>query len=243
MFTVVVTMLVMNLSVAAVIEGLDTAKKENMGIVEGDEITLLTQLWSDYDPYATGWITMTDLIFLLYELPPPLGRRLSIMQKMEDNTEDTKKSSGSRQQERYLVNEEKRIVMKKVEALDLLKGLKIRMYPDATKQIHYVDVFRALIKRIMDEKRIDYVLASNLNRKMNNMWIKKYSDVGQDDIGKHTTVREEQAGLIITRWAKKCLSQKHNLHQKKNEISKKRHQQQARNRSNKANQDGKVDDD
>lgn len=135
MFTVVVTMLVMNLSVAAVIEGLDTAKKENMGIVEGDEITLLTLLWSDYDPYATGWITMKDLIFLLYELPPPLGRRLSIMQKgLDDNNmEDGKKSSGSRQQERYLVNEEKRIVMKKVDALDLLKGLKIRMYPDATK--------------------------------------------------------------------------------------------------------------
>ena len=32
-FTIVVSMLIMNLSVAAVIEGLDTAKKENMGIV------------------------------------------------------------------------------------------------------------------------------------------------------------------------------------------------------------------
>jgi len=31
-----VTMLIMNLSVAAVIEGLDTAKKENMGVVSGD---------------------------------------------------------------------------------------------------------------------------------------------------------------------------------------------------------------
>ena len=37
-FTVLVSMLIMNLSVAAVIEGLDTARKENMGIVEGDEI-------------------------------------------------------------------------------------------------------------------------------------------------------------------------------------------------------------
>jgi hypothetical protein len=32
-FTVLVTMLIMNLSIAAVIEGLETAKKENMGIV------------------------------------------------------------------------------------------------------------------------------------------------------------------------------------------------------------------
>ena len=68
-------MLIMNLSVAAVIEGLDTAKKENMGIVEGDEIERLIEHWQDYDPHATGWITMTDLVFLLYELPPPLGKR------------------------------------------------------------------------------------------------------------------------------------------------------------------------
>lgn len=68
--------------------------------------------------------------------------------------------------------------MRKVDALDLLKGLKIRMYPDAKQQIHYVDVFRALIKRIFDDKRIDYTLGSNLNRKMNNMWLKKYRDVG-----------------------------------------------------------------
>ena len=32
-FTIIVSMLIMNLSVAAVIEGLNTAKNENMGIV------------------------------------------------------------------------------------------------------------------------------------------------------------------------------------------------------------------
>lgn len=65
-FTILLTMLIMNLSVAAVIEGLDTAKKENMGIVQGDDIEVLIDLWQEYDPMATGWITMTDLVFLLY---------------------------------------------------------------------------------------------------------------------------------------------------------------------------------
>ena len=74
-FTILVSMLIMNLSVAAVIEGLDNAKKENMGIVEGDEIEILIDMWQDYDPMATGWISMKDLVFLLYELPPPLGKR------------------------------------------------------------------------------------------------------------------------------------------------------------------------
>jgi len=76
-FTIIVTMLIMNLSVAAVIEGLDTAKKENMGVVQGDEIELLIDYWQEYDNDATGWITMADLVFLLYELPPPLGKRSS----------------------------------------------------------------------------------------------------------------------------------------------------------------------
>jgi hypothetical protein len=68
--------------------------------------------------------------------------------------------------------------MKKVDALDLLKGLKIRMYPDPEKQIHYVDVFRALIKRIFEEQKFEYNLSQTLNRKMNNMWFKKYKDGG-----------------------------------------------------------------
>lgn len=46
-----------------------------MGIVEGDEIEILIDMWQDYDPMATGWISMKDLVFLLYELPPPLGKR------------------------------------------------------------------------------------------------------------------------------------------------------------------------
>jgi len=44
-FTVLVSMLIMNLSVAAVIEGLNTAKQENMGIVQGDEIEILIDIW------------------------------------------------------------------------------------------------------------------------------------------------------------------------------------------------------
>jgi len=36
---------------------------------------LLIDYWQEYDPDATGWITMQDLVFLLYELPQPLGKR------------------------------------------------------------------------------------------------------------------------------------------------------------------------
>jgi len=33
----------------------------------------LIEIWKDYDPNATGWITIKDLIFVMCELLPPLG--------------------------------------------------------------------------------------------------------------------------------------------------------------------------
>lgn len=42
--------------------------------------------------------------------------------------------------------------MKKVDALDLLKDLKIKVYEHSERQVHFVDVFKALMKRIFTEK-------------------------------------------------------------------------------------------
>ena len=51
-FMIILSMLIMNLSVAAVIEGLDTARKENMGIVSSDSIESFVNIWKEYDPKA-----------------------------------------------------------------------------------------------------------------------------------------------------------------------------------------------
>ena len=44
-FRIIISMLTLNMSVAAVIEGLDTAKKENLGEVQGDEIEAMIDMW------------------------------------------------------------------------------------------------------------------------------------------------------------------------------------------------------
>lgn len=43
-------MIVMNLSIATVIEGLETARKENLGIVLSSDIDKLIKYWKEYDP-------------------------------------------------------------------------------------------------------------------------------------------------------------------------------------------------
>ena len=63
-----------------------------------------------------------------------------------------------------MVNYDKGIVMRKREALALLKDLKIKVNDDS--EVHFVDVFRALIKRIFEEQDIDYKLSPNLNKKI-----------------------------------------------------------------------------
>jgi len=44
-FTIIIAWLIMNLSVAAVIEGLENAKDENTGIISGDDVQALIDAW------------------------------------------------------------------------------------------------------------------------------------------------------------------------------------------------------
>lgn len=51
------------------------------------------------------------------------------------------------------MHEEKKIVMKKVDALRLLQGLRIKVNTDKSNgRVHFVDVFKGLIKRIFVDK-------------------------------------------------------------------------------------------
>jgi len=72
-FTIIIAWLIMNLSVAAVIEGLENAKTDNSGIIEGDDVQNLLDFWMQYDPKATGWIKVLDFVCLVIELPAPFG--------------------------------------------------------------------------------------------------------------------------------------------------------------------------
>lgn len=169
---------------------------------------------------------MLDLVFLLYELPPPLGKRSSrVKSEIEKSETDQKKNIGSRQQEKYLINLEKKIILKKIDALDLLRGLKIKVYADPVKQINFVDVFKALIKRIFKDKQIEYKLSPKLNSKIKNQW--KKSEKNKKGKSKYTA-REEQAGIIITKWARKILNSKTSnskFNQKKKNQKKKKSKQ------------------
>ena len=156
---IIISMLIMNLSVAAVIEGLDTARKENSGIVDGEQIDRFMEVWREYDPGASGWIEIEDLIFLLCELSPPLGKPVS----EEDISNMPPEILGNTNiQARYLINLKRGIVIKKIKALSLLKNLHIKVYDFKDKnekhinRVNFKDVLKSLLQRIYEEARIEY---------------------------------------------------------------------------------------
>ena len=65
-FIVVIQMMMLNLFIAVVLEGFSSTNKEHTGAVTSEHFNELIELWVDYDPNATGWIDVRDLIFLIY---------------------------------------------------------------------------------------------------------------------------------------------------------------------------------
>ena len=72
-FMILISMVAMNLSVAAVIDGLSEARKDKDSSVNKENLNKFYELWEDYDPNATGFLSIEKLICLLYELEKPLG--------------------------------------------------------------------------------------------------------------------------------------------------------------------------
>lgn len=199
-------MLIMNLSIAAVIEGLYQAKKANLSIISIDKLTEFNDYWLEFDPDATKFISMRDLVFLLYELPPPLGKRSSKCHVAFDIDQFV---GNKRNEDKFLINVDRQIVLRKVDALDLLKDLKISLYENG--KVHYADVIKQLLKRTMKDKQMDIELDMNLKRRMTKKWNSKYQTIykkkyttNSDQVYSYT-VRHEQAANIITKWAHEWL--------------------------------------
>ena len=66
-FVLLISFVAMNLTVAAVIDGLNSAQKDEGALIGSDDIDTFIHLWSEYDPKATGWISLECLVFLIYE--------------------------------------------------------------------------------------------------------------------------------------------------------------------------------
>lgn len=182
-------MIIMNLSVAAVIEGLAEASRENMGIVSGDQIEFLIEKWKDYDTNASGLISYQDFLFLLYEVPPPLGLGKftayysdiredgeyghAVMED-EDNKDELKNMNNLGLQDRYIIHVAKKIYIKKSDAIKIFNDYAIPLYHE---NVHFKDVAKALVEKIFKKNKLTYDLTDKINKRLNKQWEGKYNNL------------------------------------------------------------------
>ena len=61
-FFIIMSLVIMDLSIGVFIDSLQAAKNDESGVVKRDQISeIFLNLWSDYDPNATGWIHVDQL--------------------------------------------------------------------------------------------------------------------------------------------------------------------------------------
>lgn len=179
-FTLLMAWLIMNLSVAAVIEGLEAAKNENTGIIEGEDVAGLIGRWQEYDPSASGWITSLDFVCLVIESPPPFGDVELRKCKFESQKEFINAKRRLFNIESYYINDDRQIIIKNTDILRVLNIYKVKTYEEHANRVHFKDVYSLLVeKAFKDSPEIgdDFEVSKHLKVKMKNQWVQKHKKV------------------------------------------------------------------
>jgi len=123
-FLVVIDTMMLNLFIAVVLEGYISTLNNNTGIISADMLNELVNSWVDYDPEATGWISVKDLIFLVYDVKEPLGKRTLFETEIKEQIKlklDYLKIKNKPMTNRFVVHEGRNMVVPYSFALDVLK--------------------------------------------------------------------------------------------------------------------------
>ena len=73
-FQVVSIWMILNMTVAAVIDGMQTAQDDNDRFFKSSDIDEFIDLWQLYDPEGTGLMPLKEFIFFIGELKAPFNQ-------------------------------------------------------------------------------------------------------------------------------------------------------------------------
>lgn len=160
-FVVIMQLMVVNLFIAIVLEGFAQFSIQNNSIVGSHDYEKLIDIWSFYDPTATGWIKPKHLAFLMYELPAPLGKQedyKEILKKTLDHNTMIKQYSDKKainMKTKFIYNEQKGLILPHSTVLKLLIDLQLPVYNfEGNSVCHFKDVCLTATKKAL-QRNID----------------------------------------------------------------------------------------
>jgi hypothetical protein len=152
----------------------------------------------EYDPKATGWIGILDFICLIVELPPPFGNeKLTKMCKFTPRKFKEQKNSVYNKDSFY-INEEKCIIIKNKDILQILSKYKIHTYQGKANRVHWKDVYQILVKKVFQNEFDDFEISKYLKTKMKNQWLDKHKRVKELNNKTGFKIHQSYASEIIS---------------------------------------------
>ena len=86
-FTIIISIVFINLFVAIILEGLDETIVENKQPFNLQAHEKVRNVWSTYDPFASGFIRIKDFPRFMFKLGPSFGWRESLQEDQEKQKE------------------------------------------------------------------------------------------------------------------------------------------------------------
>ena len=148
-------------------------------MVSSQDYEQLIELWSHYDPTATGWIKPKHLAFLMYELPAPLGKAdkyKEILKQTLDHNTMIKQYSDKKainMKTKFIYNDEKGLILPHSTVMKLLVELSLPVYNfEGDSVVHFKDVCLTITKRAiqesLDTKNKQEEYTNDVNQNQNN---------------------------------------------------------------------------
>ena len=111
-------MLILNLAIAAVIDGLQAAQADNDRLFKNDDIDLFMETWAYYDPKGRGKISVESILFFIVDLQPPFGQYQHLQIPITDGMDF----------DGYLVNMPRGDVVKRTEMFAVTKQYRLKSF-------------------------------------------------------------------------------------------------------------------
>jgi hypothetical protein len=194
-FFIINAVVILDLSIGVFISALSEARKYDICLFGRKQLNDFLELWSEYDPDATGWITVDEWMFLIYELPYPYGKglvkpeyeqfynidkiysKLLLENKFIFSQSVKAENSDSvannimlieNEHEYFWVNSKKGIVIKDIRTAAAMSNYNIPVYTD--HKVHFKDVLRQIILNSFQATNEHFLPQQKVIMKFNKKW-------------------------------------------------------------------------
>ena len=199
-FFIINSIVILDLSIGVFITALQEAKKYNKILFGTRQLEIFKELWSDYDPEGTGWISVDQFVFFIFELPLPFGKgKLTpehssiyeydyIHNKLKQENEYLLKALDFYQDEFwrkdkivvklvdgnfYLVNEAKGLAIKDIRTPLIVKNYKTPIYEG--KLINFKHALQQVIVNAFESTNEEYLPDKITQQRFEKKWKVKTS--------------------------------------------------------------------